>query len=181
MSGVTEQEPFELREPHSEDVQALARVHVQAWRETYGERLLEEFFGEQALEFRQGLWRRIIADAAPESMTVLAERGGEVVGFAHAGPPALPEQPPPADRELFMIYLLAEHQGCGAGQAMLDVVIGDAPAFLWVAAINPRAQAFYRRNRFDFDGAEKADDRVPDFLERRMVRTATRASLTARA
>lgn len=151
MNGVPEQGSFELREPHSEDVQELARVHVQAWRETYGEHLLEKFFGEHALEFRRALWRRIMADASPESMTVLAERGGEVVGFAHAGPPVSPEQPPPADRELL------------------------------VAAINPRAQAFYRRNGFDFDGAEKADDRVPTFLERRMMRTSTRASSTGRA
>ena len=162
---------FRLREPRSGDVEALARVHVQAWRETYAEQLPEEFFGEKALEFRRGIWHRIIADAAPASSTVLAERDGEVVGFAHAGPPASPEQPPPADRELFMIYLLEAHHGCGAAQSMLDLVLGDEPAFLWVAAINPRAQAFYRRNGFEFDGREKADDRVHTFLERRMVRS----------
>ena len=162
---------FLLREPRSGDVEALARVHVQAWRETYAGQLPEEFFGEKALEFRRGIWRRIIADAAPARSTVLAERDGEVVGFAHAGPPASPEQPPPADRQLFMIYLLEAHHGCGAAQAMLDRVLGDAPAFLWVAAINPRAQAFYRRNGFEFDGLEKADDRVHTFLERRMVRS----------
>ncbi len=161
---------FRLREPCSDDVEALARVHVQAWRETYADQLPEEFFGEQALDFRRRIWHRIIADVAPESSTVLAEREGQVVGFAHAGRPASPEQPPPADRELFMIYLLEAHHGCGAAQAMLDAVLGNAPAFLWVAAINPRAQAFYRRNGFEFDGVEKPDDRVRTFIERRMVR-----------
>lgn len=167
---------FSLRAPQPADVEALARVHVQAWREAYADQLPEDFFGEKALEFRRGLWRRIIADAAPESPVVVAIREGEVVGFASAGPPASPEQPPPADRELFMIYLLAAHHGCGAAQAMLDAVLGDAAAFLWVAAINPRAQAFYRRNGFDFDGVEKVDDRVPTFVERRMVRSTARAA-----
>ncbi len=163
--------PFSLRVPHADDVEVLARVHVQAWRETYADQLPEEFFGESALEFRRGVWRRVLSHAAPASRTVLAERGGQVVGFAHAGLPASPEQPPPADRELFMIYLLEAHHGCGAAQAMLDAVLGVEPAFLWVAAINPRAQAFYLRNGFEFDGIEKADDRVPTFMERRMVRT----------
>lgn len=167
----TAEASFSLRAPHAEDVDALARVHVQAWRETYADQLPEEFFGDKALEFRRGIWRRVIADAGPESRTVLAEREGQVVGFAHAGLPASPEQPPPADRELFMIYLLEAHHGCGAAQAMLDAVLGDAPAFLWVAAVNPRAQAFYLRNGFAFDGVEKSDERVPTFLERRMVRT----------
>lgn len=38
------------------------------------------------------------------------------------------------------------------GQALLDAAIGDAGAFLWVAADNPRAHAFYRRNGFAADG-----------------------------
>lgn len=161
---------FSLRAPHPDDVEALARVHVQTWRETYADQLPKEFFGDKALEFRRGLWQRIIADASPESRVVVALREREVVGFAHAGLPASPEQPAPADRELFMIYLLQAHHGCGAAQAMLDLVLGETSAFLWVAAINPRAQAFYRRNGFEFDGVEKPDDRVPTFRERRMVR-----------
>ena len=53
---------------------------------------------------------------------------------------------------------------------MLDAVLGSASASLWVAARNPRAHRFYERNGFRFDGVEKADERVPTFLERRMVR-----------
>ena len=164
-------EAFELREPRLDDVERLAHVHVQAWRETYAAQLPDEFFGDRALEFRRALWRRMIDEPAPGSHTVVAELSGEIVGFASAGMPIAPEKPDPADRELFMIYLLEAHHGCGAAQAMLDVVIGAEPAFLWVAADNPRAQAFYERNGFRADGLEKPDDRVPTFLERRMVRT----------
>lgn len=162
---------FNLREPRLDDVERLAHVHVQAWRETYADQLPDEFFGERALEFRRGLWKRMVDDPAPGSRTVVAELRGEIVGFASAGTPVSPEQPAPADRELFMIYLLEAHHGCGAAQAMLDLALGDEPAFLWVAAENLRAHAFYERNGFRFDGFEKPDDRVPTFLERRMVRT----------
>jgi ribosomal protein S18 acetylase RimI-like enzyme len=161
---------FLLRAPRKADIDALARVHVAAWRETYAGQLPDEFFDDRALEFRKGIWERMLTDPSPGLTTVLADREGEVIGFAAAGAPASPELPPPATREVFMIYLLAAHHGCGAGQAMLDAVVGDAAAFLWVAADNPRAHAFYVRNGFRFDGVEKADSRVPSFVERRMVR-----------
>ncbi len=45
----------------------------------------------------------------------------------------------------------------GAGQALLDAVVRRGPAFLCVAAINPRAQAFSRRNGFRPDGSTKSD------------------------
>lgn len=161
---------FTLREPDTGDVERLARIHVECWKQTYGTQLPPEFFGERALEFRRALWNRMVNDPAPGSRTVVAERLGEVVGFASAGAPISPEDPPPADTELFMIYLLAEHHGSGAGQALLDAVVGDRPAFLWVATQNPRAQAFYLRNGFALDGLEKPDERVPSFRESRMVR-----------
>lgn len=42
--------------------------------------------------------------------------------------------------------------GSGLGQALLDTAIGTEPAYLWIMAGNPRAEAFYRRNGFVPDG-----------------------------
>jgi GNAT superfamily N-acetyltransferase len=47
--------------------------------------------------------------------------------------------------------------GTGVGQDLLDQAIGDRGCFLWVARDNPRAIAFYARNRFVPDGAERQD------------------------
>ena len=44
----------------------------------------------------------------------------------------------------------------------------DGTASLWVADPNPRAQAFYRKHRFDFDGAGRVESGV---RELRMART----------
>lgn len=50
---------------------------------------------------------------------------------------------------------LADLHGTGAGQLLLDAVLGDSPALLWVAKDNPRARRFYARNGFAADGAEE--------------------------
>ncbi|MCT1603050.1 hypothetical protein M3E18_12115 [Kocuria sp. p3-SID1433] len=52
----------------------------------------------------------------------------------------------------------------------LDAVVGSEPCQLWVARDNRRAQAFYRRNGFVPDGAEKQEDRAGDLWVMRLVR-----------
>jgi hypothetical protein len=47
--------------------------------------------------------------------------------------------------------------------------IGAAPAHLWVFEKNPRAQAFYAKQGFLFDGHRKVDDDT-SLWERRFVR-----------
>ena len=72
--------------------------------------------------------------------------------------------------ELHFIYLLAEHHGSGIGQALLDAL--ESPQVLWVAADNPRAQAFYRRNRFVADGRTQTEEFFDEPIDEiRMVRT----------
>ncbi|MDO5661124.1 MAG: hypothetical protein Q4G40_00370, partial [Brachybacterium sp.] len=39
----------------------LARVHVQAWREAYGEILPPAFYDDAALESRTAMWQRFTA------------------------------------------------------------------------------------------------------------------------
>ncbi|HVH23629.1 MAG TPA: GNAT family N-acetyltransferase, partial [Pseudonocardia sp.] len=63
-------------------------------------------------------------------------------GFPPAGP----------HRQLAKLYTLPHAHGSGLGQALLDTAIGADPAYLWIMAGNPRAEAFYRRNRFVPDG-----------------------------
>ncbi len=86
---------------------------------------------------------------------VVAEQDGAVVGWATAGPGR--DEHPVRSRELEGIYVLAAAYGSGAGQMLLDTVLGDVPAYLWVADDNPRAQAFYARNGFRRDGATKTE------------------------
>jgi GNAT superfamily N-acetyltransferase len=135
-----------------DDAEEIARVHIQAWRETYS-RLVEP--GELdglSVGRRADRWRQIIAPG--DVIVWVAESGVDVVGFSSAGMVGHDERPRPL--ELQSIYLLAEHHGSGAGQALLDAAVGDAPAFLFVAQDNPRAVRFYERNRFVADGVTES-------------------------
>jgi ribosomal protein S18 acetylase RimI-like enzyme len=134
-----------------EDAESIATVHVRAWQEAYAHLLPAAFL--EALDPRDRLerWRRIIDE--PSVAVCVAEVDAAVVGWATAGPGREAEAVRPL--ELEGIYVLAGAHGSGAGQGLLDAVLGDRPAFLWVAEHNPRAEAFYRRNGFRRDGAVK--------------------------
>jgi GNAT superfamily N-acetyltransferase len=133
-----------------EDAESIARVHATSWRETYG-RLVDDPATNPWFEVdrRIGMWRTNLEDGL--FSTAVAEDPTGVIGFAAAHRTVEPEAVRP--EELAMLYVLERAHGTGTGQALLDGVLGGRPASLWVAADNPRARAFYRRNGFTADGA----------------------------
>ncbi|WP_260981132.1 GNAT family N-acetyltransferase [Curtobacterium pusillum] len=148
------------------DAAAMARVHVASWRSTYRglmpDALLDDpgFVGR-----REGFWTAELTDTRSDRNRIaVAELDGEVVGIAMSGP----STDGPAAVQLYVLYLLDGHHGSGAGSALLDAALTTTDdAVLWVADPNPRAQAFYRKHGFTFDGVEQVEDGV---RERRMVR-----------
>jgi GNAT superfamily N-acetyltransferase len=154
-----------VREAELADIAGMAAVHVQSWKETYRGLAPDEMLDSPGMrERREHLWTRVLTDPQPHRKHALAEHDGQIVGIALAGPPEA--QDAPREWQLYVLYLLAAHQGTGAGQQLLDAVIGSRPAYLWVADPNPRAQAFYHRNGFSPDGRTEAKT-VPGI---RMVR-----------
>lgn len=139
------------------DAEGIAHVHAASWRETYG-RFVDDPENSTwfRVEGRITMWRTILGE--DPSQTVVAEGTG-IVGFASTAPTPEPDAARP--EELTMIYVLENAHGTGTGQALLDAVLGDRPASLWVAADNPRAHAFYRRNGFHPDGTESAFGPIP--------------------
>lgn len=156
--------------PDRRDAAALAAVHVQSWREAYGHLLPERFYDEAVRKRRERGWAASLQRADVRERVRVAWVDGEVVGFALVGKAAPAEQEHARDLQLSAIYVLATHYGSGAGQALLDAVLGDRPAQLWVARDNPRARAFYARNGCRPDGAEQTDPDLEDLPEIRMVR-----------
>ncbi|MDQ7879574.1 GNAT family N-acetyltransferase [Microbacterium sp. QXD-8] len=162
---------FIVRVPDLAEAAEIADLHVVTWRETYTHLLPEGFFDEEYVQGRHLLWRRLLENPREEWRIRVAERDGRIVGLATSGPSTAPEgQDAPRERQLYMLYVLASEYGAGVGQALLDEVVGDEPAVLWVAKENPRAIAFYRRNGFAFDGVEEAYPDVPALVDARMVR-----------
>ena len=130
------------------DADAIAAVHVRAWQETYHHLVPAEKLRALDPVTRSARWRDILS--GDDEQAWVAELDTEVVGWATTADRDPTRQP--RARELNGIYAYASAHGSGVGQALLDAALGDAPAFLWVAADNPRAQAFYRRNGFEPDG-----------------------------
>jgi len=148
-----------------EDAERIVDIRNTGWREAYAHLLSAEFLAN--LSSDPAPWRAGIAREG-ESVTVVAELDGEVVGYAHAGPAT--EDDAPRDWCLPMIYQYARAHGSGTGQALLHAAVGDRPAYLWTAEDNPRAIAFYRRNGFVPDGARRIIPEWEDMAAIRMVR-----------
>ncbi|WP_127131695.1 GNAT family N-acetyltransferase [Georgenia sp. SYP-B2076] len=132
------------------DAAAIAGVHLQGWRETYGDRIPEGVYAERAATGGPD-WERQLAEPG-SSVTWVAQRDGETVGFATAvatGPGHV------RPLELRLLYVLAAEQGRRTGLHLLQLAIGDAPCFLWVAESNARAQEFYGRQGFVADGERR--------------------------
>jgi GNAT superfamily N-acetyltransferase len=128
----------EVRPAAAADSDAIARVDVEA---------------------RQRLWRGWFREPWPRSAVFVAERDGEVVGFAHVGPCRDED----GVGELYAIYVRAESWGTGAGRALLERAeeslraSGFDRALLWVLEGNERAERFYRAGGWEPDG-RKTDE-----------------------
>lgn len=159
-----------IREPRPDEAAAIAAVHTTCWAETYAGRVSETFYDEAARERRRGMWDGLLASselAEGRRIARVAVVDGALVGVALAGPCG--EAHAVRDEQLFILYVLAAHQRRGLGGALLEAVLRDRPAQLWVAEGNTRALDFYRRHGFALDGATELDESFGP-RELRMVR-----------
>ncbi len=115
---------MKIRDATPADAEAIARVHVAAWRSTYRGLLPDDLLANLSEADRARYWRdqteAIGTDATRGTVLVAEGEDGTVVGFASAGP----EREPDAgfDAELYAIYLLEDHQGRGLGRRLVEQV-----------------------------------------------------------
>ena len=148
------------------DAAAVAGIHVRGWQWGYRGLLPDDFLAAQdeTLPRREAFWRGLIEGSAAGSGTRLwvAERDGQVVGFASTLPNREPDAPTD-EAELTAIYLDAEAAGTGVGRALFAHASEDLrqrgfrTAILWVLAANRRARRFYEAAGWHPDGAVKID------------------------
>lgn len=155
-----------IRPACRKDAEAIADVHNRSRTEAFRGQIDDEIlFGDAAYALTQS-WRDYFEDPdGPAGTVAVAEIGSRIVGFAFA----VPGEGAYA-HELKNLYLLEEVAGSGTARRLLDAVIpADESALLWVAEFNDRAQNFYEKEGFRFDGTKKRHkgDRI---TLRRMVR-----------
>jgi GNAT superfamily N-acetyltransferase len=138
-----------LRAATTADAAAIARVRVESWRATYRGVMPDAYLDGMKAEDSTALWQRILSAASPNTSVFVAERDGEVVGFA-AGK-QLEEEKFGLNAELAAIYLQPDTQRAGIGRRMVCMVAdahqsqGANGLLVWVLAQNKAARQFCER------------------------------------
>src|SRR6478609_11696531 len=144
--------PELIRRAALADADALSEIGRATFSETFGHLYPPQDLADFLLEAHGAeRTRRDLAD--PACAAFLLEVEGVVVGYALAGPCALPHpEVTPACGELKRLYLLSAFQGGGRGGRLfahaLDWLVRDGPRQLWIGvwAENHGAQRFYARH-----------------------------------
>jgi hypothetical protein len=101
-----------IRAASRADAGPISRVHVDSWRTTYEGIVPAEYLRGLSYRDRESRWNEILTTGLPASRIFVAEtESGAVVGFAHGGPER--EGNATYRGELYVIYLVQEHQNTG--------------------------------------------------------------------
>jgi GNAT superfamily N-acetyltransferase len=154
----------QLRQAMLSDIGSIAQFQTECWREAYRDLVPQAYLDRVSVEDREVRWRDRLGSGARK--IALAESGNALIGVVSWAEPDNSDAP---DLELMSLYVAAGHRGSGVASDLMYLAIGAAPAHLWVFEKNPRAQAFYAKHGFLFDGHRKVDDDT-SLWERRFVR-----------
>jgi len=130
------------RIPTLSDVDQIASIHVQCWRETYVGLLPDEEIAKRNMTYRQILWSKMI-EAGTSHISLI-----DGVGFAQVGQQRDDTLIPQYPRELYALYVLQGAHGTGAAQSLLHHALsqGEGPFSTLVLKGNTRATAFYHKS-----------------------------------
>lgn len=137
-----------VRPAEPTDAAAIARVHVDAWRESYRGLVPDAHLDGISYDDRTARWRELLIEREQAVFVGCEASDPAVLAFASGG----------ADRngdvdfegELYAIYVLRVGQGKGVGRALVAAVASSLVARrlrsmrVWVLAKNP-ARKFYER------------------------------------
>ncbi|MEV5915140.1 GNAT family N-acetyltransferase [Streptomyces chartreusis] len=142
------------------DCDRVAEIRIGGWRSAYRGLIPQSYL--EALDVAQDAERRrgYFSQGDASVLDLVAERDGEIVGWACHGPYRDGEART-EDVELYAIYVDPGRYGAGIGHALLQeslrrcTAAGHSRMLLWVLKDNARARRFYERAGFRADGAEE--------------------------
>ena len=150
------------------DCDELGRVHMAVWREAHAGIMPADYLSGLSDENCAARWRTIAAAPPARGGTVVVrDPAGRIAGFASAGPSRDDDAPTPW--ELYAVNLAARARGTGVADALVDRLVGERDASLWVVEANARARAFYERRGFADEGG-RCEHEPTGTTEIRMVR-----------
>ena len=136
------------------DAGDLARVHVQAWRETYPGLLPQAYLDSLSVPRHARLWRRRLMST--DEVTLAAEGAEGLVGYCSGGDARGRAQ---GLAEITTLYVLRRAQGAGLGRRLLTdtarvlAARGAVSLVIWVLRDNTPARGFYEHLGGKLDAA----------------------------
>jgi ribosomal protein S18 acetylase RimI-like enzyme len=154
--------PVSVRLASTNDVVPLASVTARAYAAAYPgivpPTVLDEWIAHAPDMWTR--WRDVQPERGPDhpSRVWVADRGGEILGYAITSP-ATPEFLPPPDGagEITSLYLDPDAIGTGVGRLLYDRSVRDLfergfdPLVVWAFRDNPKARGFYPRMGLTID------------------------------
>jgi GNAT superfamily N-acetyltransferase len=135
-----------VRKARPADAEAVARIYVDAWRDTYPLILPKRLLLSLSVERQMQRWRNAIALSAREAVYVAENERGTVLGMASMG--RARDLALGYDAEIYTLYVDPMMMGRGVGRALLKGAFealgerGHLRCVIWAHAQNP-ARFFY--------------------------------------
>lgn len=154
-----------VRAAQRSDADAIAAVHVAAWRAAYRHVFSPEWLdSDEFADARGAVWRTWQVGpgqrVAVASLAKTAESLPIVTAFAWYGPERDRGRGNSGRGEIYAFYADPRVWGVGVADALIEHTDlrlrteGFAAATLWVLADNPRARRFYERHGWQASGIE---------------------------
>ena len=130
-----------------DDAEAVARIFVSSWRDTYAGLLPNSYLVRLSESRQRLLWAREITQRGPHEGVIVAEdETYGVIGFASFG--SARDRAVGFDGEVYTLYVDPNHVGLGVGRALVRSAFarlfaeGFKSAVVWALKGNP-ARFFY--------------------------------------
>ncbi|MES2252863.1 MAG: GNAT family N-acetyltransferase [Pseudomonadota bacterium] len=132
-----------------DDASAIARVHLQAWKESYVGLIEQEYLDSISFSDRLKLRRNMLTTANSKKLNLVVLHNEKIIGFCDAGPCFTPSSD--YKGEVYAIYLLNEYKHLGIGTELIQMAKKHlveqelTPFIVWVLAENKSACRFYEK------------------------------------
>jgi GNAT superfamily N-acetyltransferase len=135
-----------LRSAGADDAEQIAMLHADSWRRHYRGAFADSFLDGDIEAERRSVWSSRLA-APANAETILAEHGGQLVGFVHV----MFDDDPRWGSLVDNLHVVHDQRRTGIGRRLLArsarAVTQRATSnamYLWVLEQNAAAQQFYR-------------------------------------
>lgn len=173
-----------LRIASLDDVDGIVSVQITSREVVYRGRMPDDLMDHLSVEDRRRGWHDRLTQVDPESVTWVAEIGGQVVGFSYACAEAGDRSEPVW--HVHFLFIAPGFQGMGLGRALLDrttstiAAAGIQRVTLDVFGFNEEALSFYEHLGWVRNGTADGWPFLVYLYEKRLVPAGAETSMKNR-